>query len=59
MSAFDPKPFVPHVTLVRKGHSGFAMPTLQPIRWQVTGFVLVRSVMRPTGSDYLVESRWG
>jgi len=57
--AFDPKPFVSHVTLVRKAQPGFAMPALDPIRWQVTGFVLVRSVMRPGGSDYLVESRWG
>lgn len=57
--AFDPKPFVPHVTLVRKARPGFAMPALEPIRWRATGFVLVRSVMRPAGSDYLVESRWG
>ena len=57
--AFDPKPFVPHVTLVRKARPAFAMPALEPIRWRVTGFVLVRSVMRPAGSDYLVESRLG
>jgi 2'-5' RNA ligase len=57
--AFDPKPFVPHVTLVRKVPAGFVMPVLQPIRWSVTGFVLVRSVMRPAGSDYLVEGQWG
>ena len=56
---FDPKPFVPHVTLVRKARPGFAMPALDPIRWPVDGFVLVRSVMRSAGSDYLVESRWG
>jgi 2'-5' RNA ligase len=57
--AFDPKPFVPHVTLVRRARPGFAMPALAPIRWRVDGFVLVQSVMRPAGSDYLVESRWG
>jgi len=57
--AFDPKPFVPHVTLVRKALPGVAMPALGPIRWHVDGFVLVRSVMRSGGSDYLVESRWG
>jgi RNA 2',3'-cyclic 3'-phosphodiesterase len=57
--AFDPKPFVPHVTLVRKARLGFALPALDAIRWQVDGFVLVRSVIRPAGSDYLVESRWG
>jgi 2'-5' RNA ligase len=57
--AFDPKPFVSHVTLVRKARPGFVMPAFAPIRWQVTGFVLVRSVMRPAGSDYLVEAGWG
>jgi len=57
--AFDPRPFVPHVTLVRKAQPGFAMPALDPIRWPVDGFALVRSVMKPAGSDYLVESRWG
>ena len=57
--AFDPKPFVPHVTLVRKVPAGVVMPAAQPIRWAVTGFVLVRSVMRRQGSDYLVEKRWG
>jgi 2'-5' RNA ligase len=56
--AFDPKPFVPHVTLVRKAQPGVVVPALDPIRWRVTGFVLVRSVMRPAGSDYLVEARW-
>jgi 2'-5' RNA ligase len=56
---FDPKPFVSHVTLVRKAQPGFVMPALDPIRWQVTAFALVRSVMRPAGSDYLVEARWG
>jgi 2'-5' RNA ligase len=57
--AFDPKPFVPHVTLVRKARPGFALPPLDPIRWQVEGFALVRSVTRPAGSDYFVEARWG
>ena len=57
--AFDPKPFVSHVTLVRKARPGFVMPALDPIRWQVTAFVLVQSVVRPAGSDYLVEARWG
>jgi 2'-5' RNA ligase len=57
--AFDPKPFVPHITLVRKARPDFVMPALDPIRWQVADFVLVRSVMRPAGSDYLVEARWG
>jgi 2'-5' RNA ligase len=56
--AFDPKPFVPHLTLVRKARPGFVMPGLDPTRWHVNGFVLVRSVIRPAGSDYLVEACW-
>jgi 2'-5' RNA ligase len=57
--AFDPKPFVPHITLVRKARPGAALPALEPIRWRVTDFVLVRSVPRRDGSDYTIEARWG
>ncbi len=57
--AFDQKPFVPHITLVRKVRADCAMPALEPIHWQVRDFVLARSVMRPAGSDYLVVARWG
>jgi 2'-5' RNA ligase len=57
--AFDPKPFVPHITLVRKARPGAALPALEPIRWRVTEFVLVRSVPGPEGSDYAIEGRWG
>jgi 2'-5' RNA ligase len=56
---FDPKPFVPHLTLVRKARPGFALPAVEPVCWRVDGFVLARSVTRPAGSDYLVEARWG
>jgi len=57
--AFDPKPFVPHVTLVRKARPGAALPALEPIRWSIAEFVLVRSVLRPDGSDYAIQGRWG
>ena len=56
--ALDRKPFVPHITLVRKARPGAALPALEPIRWPVTGFVLVRSVLRPDGSDYAIQGRW-
>jgi len=56
--AFDPKPFLPHVTLVRKGQPGCALPALEPVRWRVDGFVLVQSVTRAGGSDYFVAGRW-
>jgi 2'-5' RNA ligase len=55
---FDPKPFAPHLTLVRKARPGAALPALEPIRWPVTGFVLVRSVLRPDGSDYAIQRTW-
>ncbi len=56
--AFDRKPFVPHITLVRKARPGGVLPALEPIRWPVAGFVLVRSVLHPEGSDYVIEGRW-
>lgn len=55
---FDAKPFVPHVTLVRKARPGFALPPLEPIEWPVHGFALVRSVPAEGGSDYVVCRRW-
>lgn len=56
--AFDRKPFVPHITLVRKARSDSPLPQLEPVRWPVNGFVLVRSVLRPGGSDYVIQQRW-
>jgi 2'-5' RNA ligase len=55
---FDPKPFVPHVTLVRNVRSGFALPALEPIAWPVEGFALVRSVTGASGSAYVVQASW-
>ncbi len=56
---FDPKPFVPHITLIRKARLGFTPPRFEPIRWSVREFALVRSALGPTGSDYSVQARWG
>ena len=55
---FDPKPFVPHVTLVRNARPGFAMPEVAPITWDASGFVLVESVTRPQGREYAIAGRW-
>jgi 2'-5' RNA ligase len=55
---FDPKPFVAHVTLIRKARPGFRLPRLEPIEWPVQGFVLVRSVTGPDGSTYEIAGRW-
>lgn len=56
---FDPKPFVAHLTLVRKARPGFALPRLAPIEWPVREFVLVRSTTGLDGSRYEVIGRWG
>jgi len=55
---FDAKPFVAHVTLVRKGNAPRELPRLAPIVWRDTGFALIRSVTGPNGSDYVVEAHW-
>jgi len=56
---FDVKPFVAHITLVRKTRAGFTLPQLEPIDWPVREFVLVRSVTGLDGSRYEVAKRWG
>ena len=56
---FDPKPFVAHITLVRKGRPGFQLPAFAPLQWPVREFVLVRSVPTAAGSDYSICGRWG
>lgn len=56
--AFDPKPFVAHITLVRKARSGFKLPRLDPIDWPVRDFALICSVTGPDGSVYEVMQRW-
>jgi len=54
---FDAKPFVSHVTLLRDAREPRAMPGLEPIRWELDGFVLVRSPAGGGGS-YEVLDRW-
>ncbi|HSD42220.1 MAG TPA: RNA 2',3'-cyclic phosphodiesterase [Burkholderiales bacterium] len=56
---FDTKPFVTHLTLIRKAQPGFRMPRLAPIEWLVRDFVLLRSVTGPDGNRYEVVRRWG
>jgi len=55
---FDEKPFVSHVTLVRKAAAPAELPALAPIVWRVSGFALVRSMPGPQGSDYVVAGEW-
>jgi 2'-5' RNA ligase len=55
---FDSKPFVPHVTLIRKARAGFALPGVRPITWRIQDFALVHSRPGREGSDYAVLNRW-
>lgn len=49
------RPFVPHLTLVRKLPAmaeAFALPQIEAMRWPCSRFVLVRSRLSALGPDY-------
>lgn len=54
----DAKPFVSHVTLLRKASPPVEIPALPRIIWRASGFALIRSVPSASGSDYAVETEW-
>lgn len=55
---FDTKPFVPHITLLRKADCrGSPLPAGE-VEWRAEDFVLVRSVPGESGSAYEVVGRW-
>lgn len=54
---FDSKPFASHVTLLRDAREPRAMPGLEPIRWEVDGFALLRSQPQ-SGGGYEVLNSW-
>lgn len=56
---FDAKPFVPHVSLLRKANRPQRFPPLVPIAWRVRSFVLVRSNPQADGTAYEVIGTWG
>jgi len=53
---FDPKPFVPHVTLLREAREPQPLPQFPAIAWPVSGLALVRSVPGGQGVRYVVEA---
>lgn len=55
---FDTKPFVPHVTLLRKADCGKSPLPDGEIEWRVEDFVLVRSALEGNGAAYEVVGRW-
>lgn len=55
------RPFTPHVTLVRKVPEiaqNVVLPAIEPVEWQCSDFVLVRSVLSENGPSYEPLSRF-
>jgi 2'-5' RNA ligase len=55
---FDARPYSPHLTLIRKTRRSPEPYALSPVDWQVRDFVLVRSQLGSSGSNYEVIGRW-
>lgn len=56
--AVDPRPHLPHVTLLRNARCA-SLPTLsQPVAWPVHEFALVESQLQPDGARYRILTRW-
>jgi 2'-5' RNA ligase len=53
----DPRPFRPHVTLVRKASRG-SLDTLSPLLWTFREFSLIESQTGPSGSVYRCRARF-
>lgn len=54
----DPRPYKPHVTLLRKAKQ-LPPAEFEPIIWPAAGFCLVESCATPEGVAYRVLQRWG
>ena len=55
---FDERPYLPHVTLLRKADCRHAALIAEPVPWEVNDFVLMRPVPGPEGSTYEIIGRW-
>ena len=55
--AFDARPHLPHVTLLRNTAGG-ELPPCEPVQWRVHDFVLVASRTDADGAHYEVVRRW-
>lgn len=56
--AFDAKRFVSHVTLLRDARDPPSLPALEPVSWEVRGFVLAGSSQRSGGGRYDILRSW-
>jgi 2'-5' RNA ligase len=50
----DKRPFSPHLTLFRKAALGKLHTEIDPLRWKIGGFSMVRSSIFPRGAEYHV-----
>jgi 2'-5' RNA ligase len=53
----EPRPFRPHVTLARRALQSQPPGAVEPVRWPVRGYVLVRSHLAPP-SNYELLARY-
>lgn len=54
----DPRPFVPHVTLVRDARCDSLPELSEEIHWRINELVLVESLLQPSGARYRLLDRW-
>ena len=55
----EERPFVAHITLIRKARTVSRLPPLPALDWPVDEFTLVRSRLSPRGSSYEIVARFG
>jgi 2'-5' RNA ligase len=55
----DDRPYLPHITLLRRAHCKEVAFDADPIIWPVREFVLVSSTLSENGSAYEIIGRWG
>lgn len=56
--ALEKRAFAPHATILRKCTGKLATASIEPIRWMVDDYVLVRSTLDSAGSRYEVIGRF-
>lgn len=54
----DERPYVPHMTVLRKVRRKPHLPEFAGVRWRVNNFVLVRSTIDARGARYDVVKTW-
>lgn len=56
--AFDARPYMPHITLLRGARRAPPLQTVDAVRWRVVDFVLVQSLSYERTTVYEVMQRW-